>query len=214
MIVSPKIRGFRIELGEVERVLDQHPAIRETVVIAREDVPGDKRLAAYVCCAPDTDPSTNELRDFLKQKLPVYMVPATFVRLDAFPLTPNGKIDRRALPLPDGDRSDLEITFVAARNLEEEIVSKIWGEVLNIDPVGVHDNFFELGGDSLLVTQVISRLHQTFQLNIPVRTFFEVPTIAELVAVIEASLIEEIEQLSEHEVLRLLGDSRNWRGPE
>ncbi len=175
-----KIRGFRIELGEIETVLRQHPAIQDTVVIAREDVPGNKRLVAYVCFAKNQILSVSKLHTLLKQKLPDYMVPAAFVPLDTLPLTSNDKVDRRALPVPDGTRSDLETAFVVPQTFEEETIAKIWAEFLNIDQVGVHDNFFELGGHSLLATQIISRLSQTFQIDLPLRTLFEKPTTTDL----------------------------------
>ena len=175
-----KIRGFRIEMDEIETVLSQHSAIQDTVVIAREDVPGNKRLVAYVCFAQDQTPSISELRTLLKQKLPDYMIPSAFVTLDRLPLTPNGKVDRRALPAPDSVRPDLATAFVAPRTPEEETVAKVWAEFLNIDQVGVHDNFFELGGHSLLATQIISRLSQTFQMDLPLRTLFEKPTTTDL----------------------------------
>ncbi len=147
-----KIRGFRIELGEIEAALGQHPAVREAVVLAREDAPGEKRLVAYVVAgarAADDD----DLRRFLKEKLPEYMVPAVFVLLDALPLMPNGKIDRRALPAPDRSRPELDKAFVAPRTPTEELLAEIWAQLLDIERVGVHDNFFDLGGHSLLATQ-------------------------------------------------------------
>ncbi len=180
-----KIRGFRIELGEIERVLERHPAIRETVVIVREDVPGDKRLAAYVCFARNQTLSFGELRTALRQNLPSYMVPATFVLLDSLPLTPNGKVDRQALPTPAGTRPELETAFVTPRTPEEKTTARLWAEILNIDQVGIHDNFFELGGDSLLAAQILSLLHQTFQTTSPrlsLRSLFEAPTVAQFVS--------------------------------
>jgi acyl-CoA synthetase (AMP-forming)/AMP-acid ligase II len=151
-----KIRGFRIELGEIETLLAQHPGIRETVVIAREDLAGDKRLVAYVVAQP-TPPSSSQLRSFLQERLPHYMVPSAFVWLDNMPLTPNGKVNRRALPAPDASSISVEAEFVAPTNPTEEILAAIWTEVLGSERVGIHDNFFELGGHSLLVIQVISR---------------------------------------------------------
>ena len=137
-----KIRGYRIELGEIEAVLAQHPAIQQVVVLAREDGDGgDKRLVAYVVTEASR-PSTKELRDFLKQKLPEYMMPAAFVILGAMPLSANGKLDRNALPAPDQFRTDMEHGFVAPRTPTEEILANIWAEVLKLDAVGVHDDFF------------------------------------------------------------------------
>jgi aspartate racemase len=172
-----KIRGFRIELGEIESALSQHPSVREGVVLAREDVLGDKRLVAYIVSNQQPGLSTDNLRSFLKQKLPEYMRPTAFVFLDSLPLTPNGKVDHRALPAPDQARPELVVTFVAPRTPVEELLAGIWVAVLKVENVGVHDNFFELGGHSLLATQVISRVHDTFGLNLPVRTLFENPTI-------------------------------------
>jgi acyl carrier protein len=172
-----KIRGYRIELGEIETVLGQHSSLREAVVLAREDSPGDRRLVAYVVTAGGSAPSANDLRSFLQQKLPEYMVPSVFVFLDSLPLTPNGKLDRKALPAPDQTRPELEETFVAPRTPVEETLASIWAAVLKVDKVGIHDNFFELGGHSLLATQLISRIRETFKIDLPLRSLFEAPTI-------------------------------------
>jgi surfactin family lipopeptide synthetase A len=193
-----KIRGFRIEQGEVESTLLQHPTVRETTVIAREDIPGDKRLVAYVVPNPEQTPTIDELRRFLKQKLPDYMVPSAFVLLDALPLTPNGKVDRRALPAPDQSRPDQSVTFVAPRSPIEQQLADIWAEVLRLEQVGIHDNFFELGGHSLLATQVISRLRQAFGVELPVRTLFEAPTVADLGARLE-TVRWAVQELQAHE---------------
>jgi len=190
-----KIRGFRIELGEIEAALAQHPAVREAVVLAREDAAGDpsaslkteKRLVAYVVAGREPLPTTTELRDFLKGKLPEHMVPAVFVLLDALPLMPNGKIDRRALPSPDRSRPELDKAFVAPRTPTEELLAEIWAQLLDLERVGVHDNFFDLGGHSLLATQVVSRMREAFQVEIPLRRLFEVPTVAGLAESIEAA---------------------------
>ena len=176
-----KIRGFRVELGEIEVMLGQHPDVRDVVVLAQEDEPGEKCLVAYVVPVPEHPPTMSELRDFLTQKLPEYMSPSAFVMLDSLPLTPNGKIDRRALPAPDHARPELSGTFVAPRTPIEEMLAGIWAEVLRLDQVGIHDNFFELGGHSLLATQVISRLRDTFQVDVPIRSLFEITTVATLV---------------------------------
>ncbi len=174
-----KIRGFRIELGEIETVLRKHPALKETMVMAREDTPGDRRLVAYV--VPEEEPSpAGELRRFLKEKLPEYMVPSAFVTLEALPLTPNGKVDRGALPSPDWTRPELERAFVAPRTPVEEVLSGIWAQVLGVERIGVHDNFFELGGHSLLAIQLVSRLREAFQVELPLRDLFETPTVADL----------------------------------
>ena len=208
-----KIRGYRIELGEIESVLCQHSGVREAVVVAREDVPGDKHLVAYLVAASQNS-SVSELRGFLKAKLPEYMVPSAFMFLDALPITPNGKIDRKSLRAPDRDRNALEQAYVAPRSPTEEILVGIWSEVLKIDRVGIHDNFFELGGHSLLAVQIISRLCKAFGLELRLRRLFESPTVAEMAAVIEEQrekkigeadlwhLLSELESLSEEEARR------------
>jgi amino acid adenylation domain-containing protein/non-ribosomal peptide synthase protein (TIGR01720 family) len=175
-----KIRGFRIELGEIESVISSYPEIREVVVIAREDKPGDKKLVAYYCAAQEI--GLDALRTHMKASLPDYMVPAAFVRMDALPLTSNGKVDRRALPAPDMSRASRKESYVAPRTPAEQSLARIWGEVLGIEAPGVHDNFFELGGDSILSIQVISRARQA-GLGITPRGLFQSPTIAELAAV-------------------------------
>jgi len=180
-----KVRGYRIELGEIEAVLGQQPSVRETVVLAREDEPGDKRLVAYVVPNDEHEPAVSELRRFLQKKLPEYMVPSAFVTLEALPLTPNGKVDRRTLPAPDRVRSELEGVFVAPRTPAEEVLAGIWAQVLGVEQVGVYDSFFELGGHSLLATQVVSRIRQAFQVELPLRDFFGIPTVAGLAQAID-----------------------------
>ena len=176
-----KLRGFRIELGEIEALLNQNEAVQSSCVIVREDNLGDKRLVAYVVPQPEINLTINEIRQFLRAKLPDYMVPTAFVLLDTFPLTPNGKIDRRALPVPDLQSQG---EYIAPRNPIEEKMAQIWAEVLKLKRVSIEDNFFELGGHSLLATQVISRLQETFEIVLPLRYLFESPTIAQLSAVI------------------------------
>ena len=174
-----KIRGFRIELGEVEVTLGRHPAVREALVTAREDVPGDKRLVAYILPHPGQVYTISDLCDFLKGKLPDYMVPAAFVVLDALPLTPHGKVDRLALPAPDQARPELRESFAAPRTPVEKILAEIWAEVLRLERVGVHDNFFELGGDSILSIQIIARANQA-GLRLTPKQLFQHQTVAEL----------------------------------
>ncbi|HZD95020.1 MAG TPA: condensation domain-containing protein, partial [Candidatus Sulfotelmatobacter sp.] len=174
-----KIRGFRIELGEIESVISLYPGIREVVVITREDKPGDKKLAAYYCAAQEI--AQDALRAHMKARLPDYMVPAAIMRMDALPLTSNGKVDRRALPAPDVSRASLKAAYVAPHTPAEQALARIWAEVLGIQAPGVHDNFFELGGDSILSIQVISRARQA-GLSISPRQLFHSPTIAELAA--------------------------------
>ncbi len=204
-----KIRGFRIELGEIEAALAQHPTVREAIVLAREDTPGEKRLIAYV--VPGQEQRTKnkeqnaetlnsqfsilnsqfsgELRDFLKQKLPDYMVPAAVVPLEAFPLTASGKVDRRALAELHQEWPAQERRYVAPRTPIEELLAGIWTEVLGVGPgrppIGAYDNFFELGGHSLLATQVIFRVYEVLGVEPPLRSLFEAATVAEFAAVVQ-----------------------------
>jgi amino acid adenylation domain-containing protein/non-ribosomal peptide synthase protein (TIGR01720 family) len=178
-----KVRGFRVELEEVEAALAQHPALREVAVIAREDRPGERRLVAYY--VGEESAAVGDLRAFLRRKLPEYMVPAAFVKLAAMPLTVNAKVDRKALPAPDGSRPSLEVAYVAPRSKPEEVLSTIWSELLGVERVGIHDNFFELGGDSILSIQVIARARRQ-GLAITPRQLFEHQTIAALAAVADS----------------------------
>ncbi|HVR99922.1 MAG TPA: amino acid adenylation domain-containing protein [Thermoanaerobaculia bacterium] len=180
-----KLRGLRIELGEIETVLAQHPAVREAVVLVREDTPGDKQLVAYAVPAQGTFLAPAALREFLRERLPAYMVPAFFVFLDGLPMTPNGKVDRRALPAPD--RAEMEEEAAEPRNAAEDLLAGIWAEVLGRDRVGMHENFFEIGGHSLLATQVVSRIRELFGLELPLQRLFEAPTVADLAAAVEAA---------------------------
>lgn len=147
---------------------------------ALEDIPSAKRLVAYLVSSQGQVLTSSELRRFLMEKLPEYMIPSAFVHLDALPLMSNGKVNRRALPAPEVARPDLEGTFVAPRTSVEEVVAGLWAKVLGLEQVGIHDNFFELGGHSLLATQVIFRVRDTFQVDLPLRSLFEAPTVAEL----------------------------------
>ncbi len=177
-----KLRGFRIELGEIETVLNQHPAVRETVVMMREDRRSDRCLVAYIVSNSDQN-LTSSMRSFLKTKLPSYMIPAAFVVLEKLPLTPNGKVDRQALPSPDAVGLP-EIEQVPRTSVEVELV-QIWAEILG-KQVGISDNFFELGGHSLLATQLVSRIRDRFGVQVPLRSLFETPTISGLAQYIEA----------------------------
>ncbi|MEG3959019.1 amino acid adenylation domain-containing protein [Microcoleus sp. herbarium2] len=174
-----KIRGFRIELGEIEAVLRQNRAVQNAVVVGQEYGLNDKRLVAYVVPTQEQAFSTSELRRYLKQKLPDHMVPSAFVRLEALPLTPNEKVDRRALPMPNRIRS-VEETFAPPLTFFEEVLADIWSEVLRLDSVGIHDNFFELGGHSLLAVRVLAQIEKTFGKNLPLATLFQSPTIKQL----------------------------------
>ncbi|HEV2437462.1 MAG TPA: amino acid adenylation domain-containing protein [Verrucomicrobiae bacterium] len=175
-----KIRGHRIELGEIESALARHPAVREAVVVAREDSPGDKRLTAYVVAAPKAKPTTTELRRFAQEKLPEAMVPSVFIFLDQLPLTPNGKVNRMVLPAPETARPELETAYAAPRNETEKSIAQIWQELLHVEQVGRHDNFFDLGGNSLLIVQVQARLRVTLGFDLPVVKLFQYPTVAAL----------------------------------
>ncbi|MBR8840976.1 MAG: amino acid adenylation domain-containing protein, partial [Stigonema ocellatum SAG 48.90 = DSM 106950] len=188
-----KIRGFRIELGEIESVLNTHPQIQQAVVIATEEVSGNKRACAYVVPS-DKSLSTNQMREFLFQKLPEYMVPAAFVTLDTLPLTPNGKIDFKALSVLSTETIS-NSQYIPPRNRTEEIIADIFASVLSIQKVGIHDNFFTLGGHSLLATQVISRVRQAFSVDVPLINLFEEPTIANLSKIIANSHSPLVQQL-------------------
>lgn len=179
-----KIRGFRIEIGEIEAVLAQHPAAKESVVVAREDRPGNKRLVAYFVPNHEQVPTRSELRGFLKEKMPEYMVPSVFVILDALPLTPSGKVDRRALPAPDQAGQDHEESFVAPQDELELLLTKIWEKVLGIKSIGVRDNFFALGGHSLLAVRLLTEIEKVFGKNLPLVTFFEAQTVEQLAYVL------------------------------
>lgn len=174
-----KLRGFRIELGEIETVLTQHPAVQEAVVIVREDVAGDKRLVAYIVPNQEQAITPDDLRCFLQEKLPHYLVPSAFVLLEALPLTPNGKVNRHALPAPSKANPRLP-EYVAPRTPTEETLAKIWAQVLNLERVSIYDNFFELGGDSLLSMRLMEQINEQFAQKIPLSNLFLAPTIARL----------------------------------
>ncbi|MGZ5029480.1 MAG: non-ribosomal peptide synthetase, partial [Methylobacter sp.] len=180
-----KIRGFRIELGDIEAALHQHPQLREVAVAVYEPAPGDKRLVAYVVAHSAPAPTFSELRDFLKSHLPEFMTPSVFVFLDELPLTPNGKLNRNALPMPDMNRQELAVEFIAPCSQVEKQLAEIWCDVLRINRVGIHDNFFDLGGQSLLAMQVITRVSEQLSVEIPLARLFEMPTIAGLAQLIE-----------------------------
>ncbi|HEV2736864.1 MAG TPA: amino acid adenylation domain-containing protein [Longimicrobiaceae bacterium] len=179
-----KIRGFRIEPAEVAAQLLEHPAVREALVLVREDRPGEKRLVAYLVPEAGAEVASPDLRDHLRERLPDYMVPSAFVVVDAFPLTPNGKVDRRALPAPEGGAEDEG--FAAPRTPVEEVLAAIWAEVLGVDRVGVADDFFRLGGHSLLATRVISRVRRALEVEVPIRALFESPTVEAMAERVEA----------------------------
>jgi amino acid adenylation domain-containing protein/non-ribosomal peptide synthase protein (TIGR01720 family) len=179
-----KIRGFRIELGEIEAALAQHDAVRASVVAAREDRPGERRLVAYVVAREGREAAAGELRAHLQARLPDYMVPAAFVAMPALPLTANGKVDRARLPAPGPARPALLTAFAPARTPREKLLAEVWSEVLGSERVGIHDNFFELGGDSILSIQVIARCAQA-GLQLTARQMFQYQTVAELASIAE-----------------------------
>ena len=181
-----KIRGHRIEIGEIESLLNQHPEVKESSVVDCEDEVGsEKRLVGYVVTKEASTLSVTELRIFLGKKLPEYMVPSVFISINAIRLTPNGKVDRSALPAPDGARPRIDLGLVEPRTEIEELLAQVWRELLKLEKVGMHDNFFELGGHSLLATRVVARLRSNFNIDLPLRKLFELPTIAELAEHVE-----------------------------
>jgi len=173
-----KIRGHRVEMSEVETALLEIEGVKEAVVVGEERKPGEKRLVGYIVWRGAPAPRISEVRRQLGETLPDYMVPSSFVFLEAFPLTATGKIDRRALPTPDGIRPAIDSSFVSPRTVMEEEVAAIWAEVLGLDRVGVFDGFLELGGDSLLATQVISQVLARWRLQIPLGVLLDAPTVA------------------------------------
>ena len=209
-----KVRGFRIELGEIESVLSLHRHVREAVVVAQETTAGEKRLVAYVVFEGVEELSTSELRRHLAEKLPEQMIPSVFVQLKELPLTPNGKVDRRALPEPDASRPEQDGAYVAPRTAVEEALCDVWQQVLGLERVGINDKFFELGGHSLLATQVVSRIRLQLEVEIPLRSLFELSTIAELAVLVEntnhqqkdgpAAVIKRAGAESENEMLKQL----------
>ncbi len=229
-----KIRGFRIELGEIEVLLAKHPEIREIAVIVREDIPGDKRLVGYIVPHQNQTPTVNQLRDFLSQKLPKYMIPSAFVTLDALPLTPNGKVDRRALlgysvpsdfvslgttpqaengkvdrrTLPGASRINLETGFDTPRNPTEETLVAIWAKVLDLKQIGIHDNFFALGGHSLLAMRLFAEIEKTWGIRLSLATLFKKQTIAEL-----ATILHQEESSQEWESLVMIQQGKPTKPP-
>ena len=199
-----KIRGYRIEPDEIVAALNRHSSIQASLVVAREDIPGDKRLVAYIVLAPGSRITVSALRDSLKASLPDYMIPAAFVVLEALPLTPNGKVDRTGLPVPDAlNTLQDEIVAVPGTPLEKRL-TEIVASLLHIEQVGLDDNFFMLGGHSLLGTQVIIHVTETFGVDLPLRTLFEAPTVRLLAATVERRIVAILESMSDEEALRLL----------
>jgi acyl carrier protein len=201
-----KLRGFRIEPEEIEIVLEEHSEVRQAIVMLREFAPGDHRLVGYILPKNRAQPTTTDLRQFLAERLPATMVPSTFILLESFPLMPSGKLDRRALPMPDTKARELETVYVAPQNHIEETLASIWAEVLGREQVGIHDNFFELGGHSLLVTRVVSRIRETLHIEMPLRNLFEEPTIKGL-ARIAARIPSDFSGVSANAIRRTQGDT-------
>jgi acyl carrier protein len=181
-----KLRGFRIELGEVEAVLSGHPWVRQAVVVEREENEGDKSLAAYVVGNNRNEVATTELRSYLRQKLPEYMVPGSYMVLSELPLTPNGKVDRRALPQPDPSQSPSSAAYVAPESAIEQTIADVWKETLQLERVGAHDNFFDLGGHSLLLVKVFGRLRGLLEKEISMTDLFRHPTVSSLARYLSA----------------------------
>jgi aspartate racemase len=195
-----KLRGFRVELGEIEAVLIAHPMIRESVVVAHQANSGDKRLVAYLVLSGESVGEVEPWREYLGQRLPEYMIPASFMVLSELPLATNGKVDRKRLPAPDyGFKSNGE-EYVGPRTPVEELLAGLWCDVFGLERVSVTDNFFELGGHSLLATQAVSRVRKEFGIDLPVRTLFESPTIAQLAELIERAQEKNI-KIEETEIL-------------
>jgi acyl carrier protein len=187
-----KLRGYRIELGEIEAVLAGHPGVAAAVAAVREDTPGDARLVAYVVPAGGSGPSSDELRTLAREQLPPYMVPATFVKLDALPVNANGKLDRAALPRPGAAHRDLAEAYVAPATPTEETLAEIWRELLRVDRVGAGDNFFDLGGHSLIAMKMLARVQTSFGIDIPLPVVFDRSTLRDLADVVSTRLLAEV----------------------
>ncbi|MEO1558347.1 MAG: amino acid adenylation domain-containing protein, partial [Cyanobacteria bacterium J06632_19] len=183
-----KVRGFRIELGEIEAAINTHPNVNQAVVITTSEASGNKRLVAYL--VTEQSLTNKELRDFLKTQIPEYMLPSAFVTLDKLPLTPNGKVDRKALPTPDNIERDNP--YIPPRTAIELGLTQIWSSVIGINPIGVKDNFFDLGGHSLLAVRLISEIQTHFQVNLPLATLFQTPSIEELAVTIDSVSSENL----------------------
>jgi acyl carrier protein len=215
-----KIRGNRVELEGVERKLNEHPLVTDAGVAAWEHGDGEKYLAAYIVAGGKSQPTDDQLKSFLREKLPDYMIPSVIMFLDSLPLT-NGKLDRKALPRPDDKRPALSTQFVLPQNEVEKSLVQIWEEVLDVRPIGIHDNFFDLGCHSLSATRVVSRVLEQYQLEIPLQSLFQSPTIAEMAAVISghqgkrldesqlAAILDELASLSDAEAERLVSESNS-----
>jgi amino acid adenylation domain-containing protein len=207
-----KIRGFRIEPGEIEAALADHPGVRQRVVIVREDEPGEKRLVAYVVLKQEPLPTTSELRSFLKERLPDYMVPSAFVLLDKMPLSPNGKVDRRALPAPDSARPQLEKAFVPPRTGLEHLLSAMWQSILGIEQIGIDDNFFELGGSSIQAAAFINKIQEKLAEIIHLVAIFDAPTVADFASYLHKHYSEAVSRICGAEPLHSIETTEDIAG--
>jgi acyl carrier protein len=184
-----KLRGIRVEVGEIEVFLTKHEAVRQAVVFAREDIPGDTRLVAYVIPAQPQAPATTVLRRYLQTWLPDYLIPSAFVFLESLPLTVSGKVDRRALPAPSGDRPEQDMPFVEPSTPTEIELAEIWKQILRVERVGLHDNFFNIGGHSLLAVQLVSRVNATFGVELSLRDLFGTPVLESVAARVDEATL-------------------------
>jgi len=210
------IRGYRVEAGEIEAVLLAQGNVREAIAATSKASTGadHDHLIVYIVPFEKPYPSTSVLRRAAREKLPAHVVPSDFVFLESLPLTPNGKVDRRALPAPDNARPELDVAYAAPRSEIEKQLASIWAEVISTEPIGIHDNFFDLGGHSLAASRVISRVIQTFRLELPVKALFDAPTVAQMALVVEQNrakqanepeleqMLREVETLTEEEAQR------------
>ncbi|WP_460917114.1 phosphopantetheine-binding protein [Plantactinospora veratri] len=207
-----QIRGYRVELGEIETVLAAHPGIRNAVVLTDEPEPGQPRVVAYYVPDADNPPLVPELVGYCGSRLPDYMVPGVFVPLEQIPLTPNGKLDRRALPTPARTVAEVDAAgYVAPQGPVEERIAEIWAELLDVD-AGTQTNFFTVGGHSILAVRLASRIQEEFEIDLPVRTVFERPTIARIAEAVEERIRAEIDELSESDLLAGLALLKEQRG--
>ena len=200
-----KIRGFRIEPGEIESVLIDHPAVKQSVVALREDDQGENYLVGYIVPKSQDKPSISNLVTYLRQKLPEYMVPSAFVTLDALPLTPSGKVDRRSLPAPEQKRPDLDQAYAAPRSELEQFLAQLWCNILHLDRVGIHDKFFELGGNSIQAARCVHKLQKELGTRIPIISVFEAPTVGEYTEYLKKSYRQVVGEKFPNEVIRLAG---------
>jgi amino acid adenylation domain-containing protein len=219
------IRGFRIELGEIQAVLTRHPAVQDAVITAKEDTPGNNRLVAYTVLKKDHAATMYELRAFVKKNLPGYMVPGTFVFLESLPLNPSGKIDYGALPAPDVANTDINAIFLPPVTALEKVLAQSWAEILGVERVGIQDNFFELGGHSLVAMQLIARIEHAFKVELPLRSLYEAPTVADFAAALlrashdpvrtekTALLLLQLAQFSEDQVEKRLQEKASSNLP-